>query len=134
MLGRSVQGMCPTRAAPAASRRGRSNATLRPGIRFFPRGGVFMSGSAAPRPVPPAAKAELTPTGKLRAGINFQNVLLTTRGPNGEQGGVAVEFARELASRLGVPLEIISYESAGALADSVSAGVWDISVLGIEPQ
>jgi len=92
-----------------------------------------MSGTAKPS-IPPAAKAELTPTGKLRAGINFQNVLLTTRGPNGEQGGVAVEFARELARRLEVPLEIIAYESAGALADSVSAKAWDISVLGIEPQ
>ncbi len=92
-----------------------------------------MSGTAKSS-VPPAAKADLTPTGKLRAGINFQNVLLTTRGPNGEQGGVAVEFARELARRLDVPLEIIAYESAGALADSVSAKAWDISVLGIEPQ
>jgi polar amino acid transport system substrate-binding protein len=84
--------------------------------------------------IPPAAKAELTPTGKLRAGINFQNVLLTTLGPNGEQGGVAVEFARELARRLAVPLEIIPYQSAGALADSVSSGAWEISVLGDEPE
>ena len=84
--------------------------------------------------IPSAAKAELTPTGKLRAGINFQNVLLTTLGPNGEQGGVAVEFARELARRLDVPLEIIPYKSAGALADSVRTGEWDISVLGDEPQ
>jgi polar amino acid transport system substrate-binding protein len=84
--------------------------------------------------VPPAAKSELTPTGKLRAGINFQNVLLTTLGPNGEQGGVAVEFAHELGRRLGVPVEIIPYKSAGALADSVRTGEWDISVLGVEPQ
>ena len=84
--------------------------------------------------VPPAARAELTPTGKLRAGINFQNVLLTTLGPTGEQGGVAVEFAHELARRLAVPLEIIPYKSAGALADSVSTGAWEISVLGDEPE
>ena len=84
--------------------------------------------------IPPAARAELTPTGKLRAGINFQNQLLTTLGPNGEQGGVAVEFARELARRLAVPLEIIPYKSAGALADSVSTGAWEISVLGEEPE
>lgn len=83
--------------------------------------------------IPAAAKSELTPTGKLRAGINFQNVLLTTLGPNGEQGGVAVEFAHELARRLGVPIEIIAYKSAGALADSVRTGEWDISVLGDEP-
>ena len=84
--------------------------------------------------VPAEAKRELTPTGKLRAGINFQNIFLTTLGPNGEQGGVAVEFAKELARRLEVPLEIIPYKSAGSLADSVTEGVWDISVLGDEPE
>src|SRR3954471_15986497 len=84
--------------------------------------------------IPTAARAELTPTGKVRAGINFQNQLLTTLGPNGEQGGVAVEFARELARRLGVPVEIVPYKSAGALADSVTSGAWEISVLGDEPE
>ena len=87
-----------------------------------------------PATIPPAARAELTKTGKLRAGINFQNQFLTTLGPNGEQGGVAVEFARELARRLDVPLEIVSYKSAGALADSVTSGAWEISVLGDEPE
>src|SRR5690349_851374 len=84
--------------------------------------------------IPPAAKAELTKTGKLRAGINFSNQFLTTRGPGGQQGGVAVEFARELARRLGVPVEIVPYESAGSLADSVTSGAWEISVLGDEPE
>jgi polar amino acid transport system substrate-binding protein len=93
-----------------------------------------MTVSKATTAIPPAAKAELTRTGKLRAGINFSNVLLTTLGPNGEQGGVAVEFAHELARRLEVPVEIIAYKSAGSLADSVSTGTWDISVLGDEPE
>ena len=84
--------------------------------------------------IPAEAKAELTRTGKLRAGINFQNQFLTTLGPDGEQGGVAVEFAKELARRLEVPVEIIPYKSAGSLADSVTEGVWDISVLGDEPE
>ena len=88
--------------------------------------------SASPS-IPAAARAELTPTGKLRAGINFQNMLLTTRTPSGEQGGVAVEFARELAQRLGVECQILPYESAGGLAESVATGAWEISVLGIEP-
>lgn len=87
-----------------------------------------------PATISPAAKSQLTPTGSLRAGINFQNQLLTTQSPSGEQGGVAVEFMRELAARLAVPLEIIPYKSAGALADSVSAGAWEISVLGDEPE
>lgn len=95
---------------------------------------LFLAACATTPAVPPAARAELAPTGKLRAGINFQNVLLTTLGKNGEQGGVAVELVRELARRLDVPLEILPYKSAGSLADSAKAGEWDVSVLGDEPQ
>ncbi len=80
-----------------------------------------------------AALAELAPSGKLRAGINFQNPLLTQLGPNGEQSGVAVDLVHELAKRLGVPIEIIPYHSAGELAESVNSGKWDVSVLAEEP-
>jgi polar amino acid transport system substrate-binding protein len=95
---------------------------------------LLVAACATTQSVTPAARAELAPSGKLRAGINFQNVLLTTLGPNGEQGGVAVELSRELARRLNVPLEIIVYKSAGSAADAVRTGAWDISVLGDEPQ
>ena len=95
---------------------------------------LFLTACATTPSVPPAARAELAPTGKLRAGISFSNVLLTTLGPNGEQGGVAVELSRELARRLDVPLEIIPYKSAGLAADAARTGAWDISVLGNEPQ
>ena len=84
-------------------------------------------------PISAAARADLTSTGKLRAGINFQNPLLTKLGPNGEQSGVAVDLVHELARRLGVPLEILPYQSAGALADSVKTGAWDVAVLADEP-
>lgn len=97
----------------------------------------FIAACATTPPAPaisPQARTELAPSGKLRAGINFQNALLTTLGPNGEQGGVAVELARELARRLEVPLEIIVFKSAGSAADAVRTGAWDISVLGDEPQ
>ena len=95
---------------------------------------LYMTACATVPTVPPAARAELAPTGKLRAGINFQNTLLTSLGPNGEQGGVAVELVRELARRPEVPLEIIPYKSAGSAADAVRSGAWDVSVLGDEPQ
>ena len=95
---------------------------------------AFFAACATSPAVPPEARAELVPTGKLRAGIYFQNTLLTTLGPNGEQGGVAVELMRELARRLGVPLEIASYKSAGAMADAVKTGNWDVAVLADEPQ
>jgi polar amino acid transport system substrate-binding protein len=95
---------------------------------------LLLGACATTPPVPTAARNELAPTGKLRAGVAFSNVLLTTLGPNGEQGGVAVELARELARRLNVPLEIIAYPSAGAAADAARSNAWDISVLGAEPQ
>lgn len=79
-----------------------------------------------------AARADLAPNGKLRVGINFGNTLLTKRDP--EPGGIAVDLARELASRLGVPLEIVSFEGAGGLADSASKGAWEVGFLGAEPQ
>jgi polar amino acid transport system substrate-binding protein len=90
------------------------------------------AGSVTP-PLSAAARAELAPTGKLRAGINFQNPLLTKLGPNGEQSGVAVDLVHELAKRLNVPLEILPYHSAGTLADSVKSGTWDVAVLADEP-
>lgn len=80
-----------------------------------------------------AARAELAPTGKLRAGINFQNPLLTQLGPDGEQSGVAVDLVHELAKRLGVPIEILPYHSAGSLADSATSNTWDVAVLADEP-
>ncbi|MBM3343060.1 MAG: transporter substrate-binding domain-containing protein [Betaproteobacteria bacterium] len=85
-------------------------------------------------PITPAVLSALAPTGKLRAGINFQNPLLTKLGPNGEQSGVAVDLVHELAKRLNVPIEVIVYHSAGELAESVASGKWDVSVLAVEAE
>jgi len=96
---------------------------------------VLFAACAPPPPEPPPARAELAPTGTLRAGINFGNVLLTSKDPTtGEGGGVAVDMARELARRLEVPIQIVPFDSAGALADAASSGTWDVGFLGAEPQ
>lgn len=82
-----------------------------------------------------AARSELAPTGKLRVGINLSNFLLTrTDSRTGEYGGVAVDLGRELAGRLGVPAEVIAYESPGKLADVAKSNAWDVGFLGAEPQ
>ena len=82
-----------------------------------------------------AARADLAPTGTLRVGINFSNILLTARDPvTRAPSGVALDLAHELGSRLGVPVEIVSYESAGALAESAGSGAWQVGFLGIEPK
>jgi polar amino acid transport system substrate-binding protein len=82
----------------------------------------------------PAAKSELAPTGKLRVGINYGNFLLVTKGQNGEYTGIAVDLGRELGKRLGVPVDLVAFATAGKLADAVKAGAWDVAFLGNEPQ
>ena len=66
-----------------------------------------------------AARADLAPSGTLQVGINFSNILLTARDPvTRAPSGVALDLAHELGKRLGVPVKIVSYESAGELAES----------------
>jgi polar amino acid transport system substrate-binding protein len=83
--------------------------------------------------MPPTALSELAPAGKLRVGINFGNALLTNGARNGVPGGIAVDLARELAQRAGVPMEIVSYDSAGRMADGAKGGAWDVAFLGADP-
>ncbi len=60
-------------------------------------------------------KAELAPTGVLRAGINLSNFLLVTgQEPTaGDPVGVAPDMAREIARRLGVPVKLRDLQDAG---------------------
>jgi len=79
-----------------------------------------------------ALAEELAPKGVLRAGINLSNFLLVTgRATNGDPQGIAPDMAGEIASRLGVPLRLIPYESPGKLADAVAD--WDVGLIGAEP-
>jgi polar amino acid transport system substrate-binding protein len=84
--------------------------------------------------VTPAVKAELAPTGTLRAGINHNNPLLARRDPaTGDLSGIAVDLSRELARRVGVPVELIPYDAAGRMGDAAKAGAWDIAYLAVDP-
>jgi polar amino acid transport system substrate-binding protein len=86
-------------------------------------------------PISPAARAELAPGGKLRVGINHSNFLLVTPGsPHGAPKGIAPDLALELARRAGVPVEFVSFDAAGKLADAVKGAEVDIGFLGNEPQ
>src|SRR3954468_19929927 len=73
-----------------------------------------------------AVRAELAPTGTLRAGINYGNVVLAIKDPaSGELRGVHVDLARELARRSGLPIELIGFDSAGAMVDGLKRGALD---------
>ena len=98
--------------------------------------GVFvLTSSAVASDVSPRVRSELAPTGKLRVGINYGNFLLVTVGSRGaEARGVAPDLARELGRRLGVTVEFVGFDTAGAMADAVRTGAWDVAFLGAEPQ
>jgi polar amino acid transport system substrate-binding protein len=84
--------------------------------------------------VPPAAVADLAPTGKLRAVINVGNPILAKRGAAGaEPFGVSVDIARELARRLGVEAELVVVPSAGQAVETLKAGRVDVGFFAIDP-
>lgn len=91
-----------------------------------------MSGTTS-RTVPDAARAELAPHGKLRAGMNLGNTLFTTKdAATGELRGVSVDLMQELAARLGVPLELVVHDTPGDVADAAGSDTWDVAILAIE--
>jgi polar amino acid transport system substrate-binding protein len=80
-------------------------------------------------------RSELAPTGVLRAGINFGNVVLAQRNPSGgEPLGVAPDLARELAKRAGVPIKFVTYDAAGKMVEGLKAGEVDILFVAIDPE
>ena len=85
--------------------------------------------------ISPAARSDLAPTGKLRVGINYGNFLLVAKDPaSGEPRGIAVDLARELGRRAGLPVEFVAYTAAGRMAEAVKTGAWDVAFLGAEPE
>jgi polar amino acid transport system substrate-binding protein len=85
-------------------------------------------------PAPPGARAELAPADRLRAGINYGNFILATRDVvTGDSRGVAIDLARELGRRLGVPVDLVAYTSVAVMVDAAKTGVWDVAFLGADP-
>jgi polar amino acid transport system substrate-binding protein len=84
--------------------------------------------------IAPAVRVDLAPTGKLRAAINYGNFILATKDTaTGESRGVAVDLMQEIGRRLGVPVEIVAYDSVAVMGDAAPSGVWDIAFLGSDP-
>src|ERR1700719_4610274 len=86
-------------------------------------------------PLSPDIISNLAPTGVIRAGINLSNFLLVTKvNSTGDPEGVAPDLAGEVAMRLGVSVKYVTFKSPGELADAIDKDVWDIGLIGAEPQ
>jgi polar amino acid transport system substrate-binding protein len=80
------------------------------------------------------ARAQLTPHKVLRAAINFGNPILANKDPGtAEPSGVSVDLARALAERLGVPLRLVPFESAGSVVKAVRQDEWDVAFVAVDP-
>ena len=80
-------------------------------------------------------RAELAPTGVLRAGINLSNFLLVTgKTDEGNPEGVSPSMAAEVARRLSVDIQYVAFKTPGELADAATDDVWDIGLIGAEPE
>ena len=75
------------------------------------------------------------PSGTLRASINLGNPVLASLDPaTGKPVGVSVDLATELASRLGVPLQLVVVKSAGASVDNVNQDKADVGFFAVDPK
>jgi polar amino acid transport system substrate-binding protein len=77
---------------------------------------------------------DLAPTGRLRAAINCGNpVLAQIDSQSGQPTGVSVDLAIELGRRLGIPVDLVTYDSAGNVLKALTDSAWDVAFLAIDP-
>jgi len=102
-------------------------------IRIMLAAAFALAVQAAAAQAPADALKELAPTGKLRAAINYGNGVLAQKGADGEPRGVSADLSRELARRLGVPLEFVSFTAAGKAFEAAKENKVDVLFVAIEP-
>ena len=82
----------------------------------------------------PALVAAFAPGGTLRASLNLGNPVLANMDPvTGEPVGVSIDLAREFARRLGVKIELVTFEKAAASAETLRNDNADIGFFAVDP-
>jgi polar amino acid transport system substrate-binding protein len=92
------------------------------------------AGSLRAQPADPAATALLAPTGHLRVGIYAGSPTSQVIDPETKQShGVTYDLGRELAKRLNVPVEYISFPRVADVVDAIKDGKVDFTVTNATP-
>jgi polar amino acid transport system substrate-binding protein len=73
---------------------------------------------------------DIAPNGVLRAAINLGNPVLA-QGTPAVPAGVTVDIARELAARLGVPVDLACFAAARESFEAMARGDADICFLAV---
>ena len=85
-------------------------------------------------PTDSALRDAFTPTGRLRASINLGNPILAGIDPaTGAPCGVSVDLAGAFAQQLGVPLELVAFDTAAKSVQAVTDEQADIGFFAIDP-
>jgi polar amino acid transport system substrate-binding protein len=84
--------------------------------------------------VTPELRTAFAPSGTLRASINLGNpILAMIDTASGRAVGVSVDLARALGERLGLPVELVEFNTAAKSVDAVTNGQADIGFFAIDP-
>ncbi|MFD4632387.1 transporter substrate-binding domain-containing protein [Streptomyces sp. NPDC058284] len=81
---------------------------------------------------PATVVEDLAPSGVLRASINLGNPVLA-QGTSTAPAGVTVDIAREVGTRLGVPVEFRCFDAARASYEAMAEGRADLCFLAVDP-
>lgn len=93
---------------------------------------LLLAGGLRAEPPPAAVLREIAPTGRLRAAINYGNAMLASRNQAGELSGISVDIAKELGARLGLPVDLVPYDTAGKVTAAAGHDAWDIAFLAVD--
>lgn len=79
-----------------------------------------------------AVVEDLAPSGILRASINLGNPVLAQGTPEAP-AGVTVDLAREVGARLGVPVELLTFDAARTSYAAMVEGRAELCFLAVDP-
>lgn len=80
---------------------------------------------------------ELTPTGKLRAGIVFapkMSALFVIKEADGTPRGITADLSNELGRKLGVPVEFSIMPNSGLVTDMLAAAEIDVAFMPVDEE
>lgn len=97
---------------------------------------LLLCGCATSQIMPTAEERQaLAPTGKLRLAFLGDSAAHAANDPvSGEFRGPAIDIGKELARRVGVPLETVQYPTVKEMVTSTLKGEWDVISIGTNPE
>ena len=85
--------------------------------------------------IDPTVIEAFAPTGVVRASINLGNPILANRDAvSGEVSGVSIDLARDFAAYLGLPLELVVFDTAAQSVEAVSDARADFGFFAVDPK